>query len=72
MPHIKITLFEGRTQAQKKAVAAGIMRVMEEELGSSPEHNWIVFEDKKPDDWFTGYESQTEINARRKRATEES
>ncbi|MEM8786843.1 MAG: 4-oxalocrotonate tautomerase family protein [Pseudomonadota bacterium] len=67
MPLITIKLFEGRTEAQKKAVASGFMRVLEEELGSKPDHNWIIFEDRARDDWFTGSESQTEIDARRKR-----
>ncbi|MEM7547933.1 MAG: 4-oxalocrotonate tautomerase family protein [Pseudomonadota bacterium] len=66
MPLITIKLFEGRTQDQKKAVASGIMEVLERELGSKPKHNWIVFEDRSREDWFTGSESQTEIDARRK------
>ena len=65
MPHITISMFEGRTQAQKKAVAEGFMKVLEATLGSKAQHTWIVFDDKSLDDWFTGGESQTEINARR-------
>ncbi|NOD95297.1 4-oxalocrotonate tautomerase [Ruegeria sp. HKCCD4884] len=65
MPLITIKLFEGRTQAQKKAVAEGFMKVLEQELGSKPDHNWIIFEDRSRDNWFTGSESQTEIDARR-------
>lgn len=70
MPLITIKLFEGRTQAQKKAVAEGFMKVLEEELGSKPDHNWIIFEDRSRDNWFTGSESQTEIDARRKAEAE--
>jgi len=66
MPLITIKLFEGRTQAQKKAVAEGFMKVLENELGSKPDHNWIIFEDRSRDNWFTGSESQSEIDARRK------
>lgn len=66
MPHITISLFEGRDQAQKKAVAEGIARVLADTLGSAPQHTWIVFQDVARDDWFTGGESQTEIDARRK------
>ncbi|MEM7545183.1 MAG: tautomerase family protein [Pseudomonadota bacterium] len=71
MPHVQITLFEGRTQAQKKAVAVGIMRVLEQELGALPAHNWIVFTDKSLDDWFVGYDSQSEIDARREPGPED-
>ncbi|MFY9237531.1 MAG: 4-oxalocrotonate tautomerase family protein [Roseovarius sp.] len=65
MPLINISMFEGRTDAQKKAVAEGIMKVFEKELGSGPAHTWIVFQDVSRDDWFTGGNSQTEIDARR-------
>lgn len=66
MPHITVSMFEGRSQAQKKAVAEGISKVLAEVLGSGPSHTWIVFQDVSRDDWFTGGESQTEIDARRK------
>lgn len=66
MPLITIKLFEGRAQAQKKAVAEGFMKVLEKELGSKPDHNWIIFEDRSRDNWFTGSENQSEIDARRK------
>jgi 4-oxalocrotonate tautomerase family enzyme len=67
MPLINISMFEGRTDAQKKAVAAGIMKVFEEELGSGPAHTWIVFQDVAKNDWYTGSESQVEIDARRQK-----
>ena len=66
MPLVKIELFEGRTQAQKKAVAEGIANVFRDVLGAAPEHNWIIFEDRTRDQWFTGGNSQTEIDAMRK------
>lgn len=66
MPYIAISMFEGRSQAQKKAVAEGFNKVLADVLGSGPEHTWIVFDDISRDDWFTGGESQTEIDARRK------
>ena len=66
MPLITIKLFEGRTQEQKKAVVEGFLKVLETELGSKPEHNWVIFDDTSRDDWFVGSESQTEIDERRK------
>lgn len=65
MPYIKIALMEGRSEAQKKAVARGIARVMGEELGTKPEHLWIRFEDTALSDWFTGPDSAAEIRERR-------
>lgn len=67
MPLITIKLFEGRTQAQKKAVVEGFLKVLEKELGSKPEHNWVIFDDTSRDEWFVGPESQTEIDERRKK-----
>lgn len=71
MPMIKVSMFEGRTQAQKKAVAEGIMKVFEDVLDSGPAHTWIVFDDVARDDWFTGPDSQTEIDARRRAEAEQ-
>ncbi|WP_299658099.1 4-oxalocrotonate tautomerase family protein [uncultured Tateyamaria sp.] len=68
MPLVKIELFEGRTQAQKKAIAEGIAEVFHDVLGSHPEHNWIIFQDRARSDWFTGGNSQTEIDESRKSA----
>ena len=68
MPLITIKLFEGRTQAQKKKGGGrGFLKVLEEELGSKPEHNWVIFDDTSRDEWFVGPESQTEIDERRKK-----
>lgn len=73
MPLVKIEMFEGRTQAQKKAVAEGIIEVFRDVLGGKPEHSWIIFEDRTRDDWFTGGTSQTEIDtARAKKGTEDA
>ena len=65
MPLVKIEMFEGRTQAQKKAVAEGICEVFRDVLGGSPDHSWIIFEDRSRDQWFVGPNSQTEIDATR-------
>lgn len=65
MPLVKIEMFEGRTQAQKKVVAEGIVEVFRKVLGGKPEHSWIIFEDRTRDDWFTGAINQTEIDAAR-------
>ena len=65
MPFVSIALFEGRTDEEKKAVAEGIARVMQDEMGVKPEHLWIRFDDTGLNDWFTGGDSAAEIKARR-------
>jgi 4-oxalocrotonate tautomerase len=65
MPFVNISLFEGRTDAQKKAVAGRISQAMCEEWGLKPEHIWIRFEDTRMEDWFTGSESAADIRAKR-------
>ena len=65
MPFINIALFEGRSAEEKKAVARGIARVMQEETGTKPEHLWIRFSDTALEDWFNGPESAADIRAHR-------
>ena len=65
MPYVSIALFEGRTDAEKKAVAQRISEAMSEELGIKPEYIWIRFQDTRLEEWFTGPDSAAEIRARR-------
>ena len=67
MPYVSIALFEGRTDAEKKAVAERIAEAMSEELGIKPEHIWIRFQDTRMEEWFTGPDSAAEIRARREK-----
>ena len=65
MPYISISLFEGRTDTEKKAVASRIAQVMSEEMNINPEYIWIRFQDTRLEDWFTGPDSAAEIRERR-------
>ena len=65
MPYVNISLFEGRSSTEKKAVASRITQVMSEELGISPEHIWIRFQDTRLEDWFTGPDNAAEIREKR-------
>lgn len=65
MPFVSISLFEGRTDAEKKVVAKRIAKAMEEEWGLKPEHLWIRYSDTRLEDWFTGPDSAAEIRVRR-------
>ena len=68
MPFVNISLFEGRSDEQKKAVARRISDAMCEEWGLKPEHIWIRFEDTRLEEWFTGPESAAEIRMKRQNA----
>ena len=70
MPYVSIALFEGRTDAEKKAVAERISAAMCEEWGLKPEYIWIRFQDTRLEEWFTGPDSAAEIRARRERNNE--
>ncbi len=45
MPHVQITLLEGRTLEQKRKVAEGITRVLVEEAGARREAVSVAFLD---------------------------
>ena len=65
MPYVSISLFEGRTDAEKKAVAERVSAALSEEMGINPEFIWIRFQDTRLEEWFTGPESAAEIRAKR-------
>ncbi len=45
MPHVQVTLLEGRTPEQKRNVAEGITRVLVEEAGARREAVSVAFLD---------------------------
>ena len=51
MPHVQITLLEGRTPEQKRKVAEGITRVLVEEAGARREAVSIAFLDVRATDF---------------------
>ena len=71
MPLITIKLFEGRTQAQKKAVVEGFLKVLEEELGSKPEHNWVIFDDTSRGNGSLGRKAKPRSTSGVRRNTEQ-
>lgn len=54
MPSIHIELFEGRTPAQKRALAQDITEACVRHLGSSADSVDVIFVDVKKQDWATG------------------
>ena len=51
MPHVQITLLEGRTVEQKRRVVKRITEVIQEELGVKPEALSIVFVEVAREDY---------------------
>jgi 4-oxalocrotonate tautomerase len=54
MPTIRIELFEGRTDEQKRACAKAMTEVVVQTLGGSTDGVDIVFFDIKKQDWASG------------------
>lgn len=54
MPLIRIELFEGRTPAQKRALAQEITDACVRTLGASPDSVDVIFVDVAKQDWATG------------------
>jgi 4-oxalocrotonate tautomerase len=51
MPLIHVSLFEGRTQDQKRAFVEAVTAAVTKTLNSPPESVDIIFEDVKKSDW---------------------
>jgi len=58
MPYVNIKVAKGPsvlTPDKKRAIVAGITRILADVLGKKPEHTHIVLEEIEPDDWgFAG------------------
>ncbi len=51
MPHVQVTLLEGRTPEQKRKVVEGITRILVEEAGARRETVRIAFLDVRATDF---------------------
>ena len=54
MPHIQITLLEGRTPEQKRKVVERITTTMVEEIGTKREAVTVTFLDVPPSNYASG------------------
>ena len=54
MPRITVQMFEGRTLEQKRALCAGITRVVTETTGARPEAVTIVITEMQPENYSKG------------------
>ncbi len=54
MPHVQITMLEGRTTEQKRRAAKRITEVVAEELQVGPEKLTITFVEVPRENWSSG------------------
>lgn len=53
MPHVIVKMYSGRSDADKKALAEGITRVIGETLGDGPNSISVAIEDVPPSQWMS-------------------
>jgi 4-oxalocrotonate tautomerase len=51
MPVVRVSWFEGKDTAAKKAVAAEITESIVKNTGTDPKYIYVIFEDIAPSDW---------------------
>ncbi|WP_321804134.1 4-oxalocrotonate tautomerase family protein [Burkholderia sp. BCC1993] len=54
MPVVRVSWFEGKDSAAKKAVAAEITESISKNTGTDPKYIYVIFEDVAPSDWAGG------------------
>ena len=54
MPTLRVELFEGRTDQQKRALARELTEACVRAIGATPESVDIIFYDIKRQDWASG------------------
>ena len=60
MPIVRVTLAEGRSKAQKTALAREITESVVRHCGGHAAHVYVLFDDVAPDEWLGGGETITE------------
>ena len=56
MPLVEITLYSGRTDAQKQAIARRVSVALIEEGGAAPDSVHVIFRDCERHDWLKSRE----------------
>ena len=54
MPTLKVEMYEGRTNEQKRAFAEKVTVLASETLGGAPEAVQVIFDEIKKENWATG------------------
>jgi len=60
MPYVNVRMLKGRTVDQKKAIIAGVTKVVSDVLGKDPKATYVVIDEVDSDNWGIGGESMTE------------
>lgn len=55
MPHASIKMLSGRSEAQKKAAAEAVAKVLSETLGASSKYVSVTVEEFTHDEWVSVY-----------------
>ncbi|SFU42279.1 4-oxalocrotonate tautomerase [Pustulibacterium marinum] len=58
MPHIKVSLYAGKSDAQKQALTDAIVKNVMEIMGNSEGSISVGFEDVQPEDWKAKYDAE--------------
>lgn len=51
MPVVRVSWFEGKSHAEKAAVAAEITESIVRNTGTDPKYIYVIFEDVAPSNW---------------------
>ena len=54
MPMIRVEMFGGKTQEQKRELAQELTNAMVKTVGSNPEAVWVVIKEVDKEDWAFG------------------
>ncbi len=58
MPHISVKMLKGRSEEQKKRLAAALVKTLTQELHCSEQHVTCVIEDYTPVEWQTVFKEE--------------
>lgn len=61
MPMIRIEMFEGRTEAQKRACAEAVTKAWVETCNGNPDAVHVIFTDIAKNDWATGGKLMSDV-----------
>nr|WP_316652542.1 tautomerase family protein [uncultured Gellertiella sp.] len=56
MPVIRVDMFAGRSDDEKKALAKGLTEAYVQACGGKPQSVWVLFEDRVKSNWAIGGE----------------
>ena len=64
MPYVELKVIKGVTREQKKALVAGVTKLLVDVLQKKPEHTHVVIEEIDEDNW--GFEGELTTDWKKK------